>query len=84
MKKLIFSIGILFCSLMLSANNEPCKCSYPLKENTCWTVGQKGGHYCINKNGSKTYQSKKGLKTYPAKPKTTAKPKFNFNNPSKS
>lgn len=69
MKNLILILSFLMCSLVLSANNEPCKCTYPLKQNTCWTVGPKGGNYCINKNGSKTYKKKdNSLTTYPAKP----------------
>ena len=69
MKNLILTFAFLLVSTFLLANPEPCKCSYPLKQNSCWTTGPKGGHYCINKNGSKTYQKKdKTLTTYPAKP----------------
>lgn len=35
-----------------------CKCTYPLKDNTSWCTGPKGGIYCINRNGNKTYKPK--------------------------
>lgn len=69
MKNLILTFAFLLLALTLSANPEPCKCSYPLKQNSCWTTGPKGGKFCINRNGSKTYQKKdKTLTTYQAKP----------------
>lgn len=35
-----------------------CNCTYPLKDNTSWCVGSRGGIYCINRNGNKTYKPK--------------------------
>jgi hypothetical protein len=56
--KTLLTFVFLLCSILLMANPEPCKCSYPLKTNTCWTTGAKGGQYCINKVGTKTYKPK--------------------------
>lgn len=36
-----------------------CQCSYPLKTNLNWCKGSKGGEYCINKKGTKTYKPKR-------------------------
>lgn len=59
MKKIIISILLLVSGIAYSNNGpEPCNCTYPLKTNTCWTTGPKGGLYCINKNGNKTYMPK--------------------------
>jgi len=60
MKKLIILMLFPFC---VKANNVPlqtpaCPCSYPLKTNTNWCKGAKGGYYCINKKGTKTYKPK--------------------------
>jgi hypothetical protein len=68
MKQLIVIFALTLVSLAANAQTADCKCSYPLKENTSWCTGPKGGRYCINKNGNKTYQSsalKKG-RTAPA------------------
>lgn len=66
MKNLILTFAFLLVTTLLFANNTPCNCTYPLKQNTCWTTGPKGGKFCINRNGSKTYQKKdKTLTTYP-------------------
>lgn len=35
-----------------------CKCTYPLKNNDQWCTGPRGGIYCINRNGNKTYKPK--------------------------
>jgi hypothetical protein len=73
MKNLILTFTFLLVTTFLFGQQAPCKCTYPLKQNTCWTVGPKGGHYCINKNGSKTYKKKdNSLTTYSA-PKVTPK-----------
>lgn len=60
----------LLFTLLLSFGTKPtppqpqapaiteCKCSYPLKQNTNWCQGPKGGNYCINRNGNKTYKPK--------------------------
>lgn len=37
---------------------DNCPCTYPLKANTNWCQGSKGGYYCINRNGNKTYKPK--------------------------
>jgi hypothetical protein len=58
------TILILLISIIcLKANNVPlqtptCNCTYPLKTNTVWCKGSKGGEYCINKKGTKTYKPK--------------------------
>lgn len=38
--------------------SQDCKCTYPLKQNTVWCTGPKGGQYCINRNGNKQYKPK--------------------------
>lgn len=37
-----------------------CDCIYPLAKNVDnidWCIGSKGGKYCINRKGTKTYRS---------------------------
>lgn len=73
MKQLLVSILILVSGITFSQSDstkvkafkapkpshdfEDCKCSYPLKSNDQWCIGPKGGVYCINRNGNKTYKS---------------------------
>lgn len=58
MKTLVFLFFLAFAFNLSGQSQPPCNCTYPLKANTCWTVGPKGGKYCINKNGNKTYMPK--------------------------
>jgi len=54
---LIFSLSLI--TTFANVKNEDCKCTYPIKDNTNWCAGKRGGTYCINKNGHKTYKPKK-------------------------
>lgn len=60
MKTLVIIFFLAFAKNLTGQSQPaaPCNCTYPLKANTCWTVGAKGGKYCLNKNGNKTYMPK--------------------------
>lgn len=59
MKTLVILFFMAFAlNLQAQTQPTPCNCTYPLKANTCWTTGPKGGKYCINRNGNKTYMPK--------------------------
>lgn len=73
MKKIIFAFFLLTsCTLFAGSNPSDttktakspvvsdCQCIYPLTKNVDninWCIGSKGGKYCINRKGTKTYRS---------------------------
>ena len=59
--KIVFLLTVFISSLLGQFKPLPvsnCHCAYPLKTNTNWCTGSKGGYYCINRNGNKTYKPK--------------------------
>lgn len=75
MKNLVLTI-VLVLAGVAAYGQEGCMCSYPLKNNTSWCTGPKGGVYCINRKGSKSYRPKAIAATTDQQP--IGKPKFSM------
>lgn len=78
MKNLVLTI-VLVLAGMAAYGQDGCKCVYPLKENLSWCTGHRGGIYCINKKGGKTYRPRAVATTVQVPNKQAiGKPKFSM------
>lgn len=58
MKTILILLISIICLKANTVQTPACNCTYPLKNNTVWCKGSKGGEFCINKKGTKTYKPK--------------------------